>query len=125
MAPIARADSQESDYRVHDSGDRTLDGIFRLIGFGEREEPLEEVLTAMCGDVASIARADIASIYVREGEGESERGRKPAAIPEARPHGTTSILMTSKRPDDRTGLRNPWGGRTCTSGPWPPIRTRT
>jgi phosphotransferase system, enzyme I, PtsP len=72
MAPIARADSREPDYQVHDSGDRTLDGIFRLIGFGEREEPLEEVLTAMCGDVASIARADIASIYVREGEGEGE-----------------------------------------------------
>src|SRR5450432_520996 len=72
MAPIARADTREPDYQVHDSGDRTLDGIFRLIGFGEREEPLEEVLTAMCGDVASIARADIASIYVREGEGEGE-----------------------------------------------------
>jgi len=72
MSPPARADSRELDYQVHDSGDRSLDGIFRLIGFGEREEPLEEVLTAMCGDVASIARADIASIYVREGQGESE-----------------------------------------------------
>ncbi|HZL20774.1 MAG TPA: hypothetical protein VFG23_23780, partial [Polyangia bacterium] len=67
MAPIARADSRELGYQVHDSGDRTLDGIFRLIGFGEREQPLEEVLTAMCGDIATIARADIASIYVREG----------------------------------------------------------
>lgn len=72
MAPIARADSRGLGYQVHDSGDRSLDGIFRLIGFGEREEPLEEVLTAMCGDVASIAQADIASIYVREGQGESE-----------------------------------------------------
>ena len=53
-------------FQVHDAGDRTLDGIFRLIAFGEREEPLEDVLTAMCGDVAAIARADIASIYVRE-----------------------------------------------------------
>jgi phosphotransferase system enzyme I (PtsP) len=72
MAPIARADSRELGYQVHDSGDRTLDGIFRLIGFGEREQPLEEVLTAMCGDIAAIARADIASIYVREGQGDSE-----------------------------------------------------
>jgi len=72
MAPIARADSRELGYQVHDSGDRTLDGIFRLIGFGEREQPLEEVLTAMCGDIATIARADIASIYVREGQGDSE-----------------------------------------------------
>jgi phosphotransferase system enzyme I (PtsP) len=72
MAPIARADSRELGYQVHDTGDRTLDGIFRLIGFGEREQPLEEVLTAMCGDIASIARADIASIYVREGQGDSE-----------------------------------------------------
>jgi phosphotransferase system enzyme I (PtsP) len=72
MATIARADARGLGYQVHDSGDRTLDGIFRLIGFGEREEPLEEVLTAMCGDVAAIAQADIASIYVREGEGESE-----------------------------------------------------
>jgi phosphotransferase system enzyme I (PtsP) len=53
-------------FQVHDAGDRTLDGIFRLIAFGEREEPLEDILTAMCGDVAAIARADIASIYVRE-----------------------------------------------------------
>jgi phosphotransferase system enzyme I (PtsP) len=72
MAPIARADSRELGYQVHDRGDRTLDGIFRLIGFGEREEPLEEVLTAMCGDIAAIAQADIASIYVREGQGDSE-----------------------------------------------------
>jgi phosphotransferase system enzyme I (PtsP) len=53
-------------FQVHDAGDRTLDGIFRLIAFGEREDSLEDVLTAMCGDVAAIARADIASIYVRE-----------------------------------------------------------
>jgi phosphotransferase system, enzyme I, PtsP len=72
MATIARADNREPEYQVHDSGDRTLDGIFRLIGLGEREQPLEDVLTAMCGDIASIAQADIASIYVREGQGDSE-----------------------------------------------------
>ena len=43
---------QTFSFQVHDAGDRTLDGIFRLIALGEQEEPLEEVLTAMCGDVA-------------------------------------------------------------------------
>src|SRR4029077_2475859 len=61
-------------YQVHDSGDHTtLDGIFRLIALGERDEPLEDVLTAMCGDVAAIASADVASIYVREDGPEGER----------------------------------------------------
>jgi signal transduction protein with GAF and PtsI domain len=64
---MARSKNRGLGYQVHDSGDHTtLDGIFRLIALGEREEPLEDVLTAMCGDVASIARADVASIYVRE-----------------------------------------------------------
>jgi phosphotransferase system, enzyme I, PtsP len=61
-------------YQVHDSGDHTtLDGIFRLISLGEREEPLEDVLTAMCGDIATIARADVASVYVREEGPDGER----------------------------------------------------
>jgi phosphotransferase system enzyme I (PtsP) len=63
---MAQQPSQTFSFQVHDGGDRTLDGIFRLIGLGELEEPLEDVLTAMCGDVAAIARADVASIYVRE-----------------------------------------------------------
>lgn len=53
-------------FQVHEVGDRTLDGLLRLIGLGEREEPLEGVLTAMCADVAAIAGADVASVYVRE-----------------------------------------------------------
>src|SRR4029079_3495152 len=53
-------------FHVHDAGDRALDGIFRLIALGDEERPLEEVLTAMCSDAAEIARADVASIYVRE-----------------------------------------------------------
>jgi phosphotransferase system enzyme I (PtsP) len=61
-------------YQVHDSGDHTtLDGIFRLISLGEREEALEDVLTAMCGDIAAIARADVASVYVREEGPDGER----------------------------------------------------
>jgi signal transduction protein with GAF and PtsI domain len=69
---MARARNQ--GYQVHDSGAHTtLDGIFRLISLGEREEPLEDVLTAMCGDVAAIASADVASIYVREDSPDGER----------------------------------------------------
>jgi phosphotransferase system enzyme I (PtsP) len=56
----------DSRVQVHDPGDRTLDGIFRLIAVAERQQPLTDVLNAMCADVASIARADVASIYVRE-----------------------------------------------------------
>ncbi len=75
---MARAKNR--GYQVHDSGDHTtLDGIFRLISLGEREEPLEDVLTAMCGDVAAIASADVVSIYVRESS--------PDASPENGPEG--------------------------------------
>ena len=63
---MALADSGTSSFQVHGAGDRALDGIFRLIALGDEERPLEEVLTAMCADVADIARANIASIYVRE-----------------------------------------------------------
>ncbi len=69
---MARA--KNPGYQVHDSGDHTsLDGIFRLISLGEREEPLEDVLTAMCGDIATIASADVASVYVREEGPDGER----------------------------------------------------
>jgi phosphotransferase system enzyme I (PtsP) len=68
------ARTRNPGYQVHDSGDHTtLDGIFRLISLGEREEPLEDVLTAMCGDIATIARADVASVYVREEGPDGER----------------------------------------------------
>jgi len=52
--------------QVHDAGDRALDGIFRLIALGDEDRALEEVLTSMCADVADIARANVASIYVRD-----------------------------------------------------------
>jgi phosphotransferase system enzyme I (PtsP) len=53
-------------FQIHDAGDRALDGIFRLIALGDEDRPLEAVLTSMCADVAEIARANVASIYVRE-----------------------------------------------------------
>jgi signal transduction protein with GAF and PtsI domain len=69
---MARAKNR--GYQVHDSGDHTtLDGIFRLISLGEGEAPLEDVLTAMCGDIAAIASADVASVYVREEGPDGER----------------------------------------------------
>ena len=70
---MARVENRGLGYQVHDSGDHTLDGIFRLIQLGEQDEPLEAVLTAMCGDIAQIARADVASVYVCEGGPENER----------------------------------------------------
>jgi phosphotransferase system enzyme I (PtsP) len=70
---MALAESGTSRYQVHGAGDRALDGIFRLIALGDEEQPLEEVLTAMCADVADIARANIASIYVREEDGDGLR----------------------------------------------------
>jgi phosphotransferase system enzyme I (PtsP) len=59
--------------QVHDAGDRALDGIFRLIALGDEDRALEEVLTSMCADVADIARANVASIYVREENGDGLR----------------------------------------------------
>ena len=70
---MALAESGTSSYQVHGAGDRALDGIFRLIALGDEERPLEEVLTAMCADVADIARANIASIYVREEDADGLR----------------------------------------------------
>src|SRR5262245_22178781 len=63
---MAAPRSDPFGFQVHDAGDRALDGIFRLIALGDEDRPLEEVLTAMCADVADIARANIASVYVRE-----------------------------------------------------------
>jgi len=59
--------------QVHGAGDRALDGIFRLIALGDEDHPLEEILTAMCADVAEIARANVASVYVREEDGDGLR----------------------------------------------------
>ena len=51
---------------VHHRGDRGVDGILRLIELAGHDGPLETMLTAMCDELAAIADADIASIYVRE-----------------------------------------------------------
>lgn len=51
---------------VHHRGDRGVDGILRLIELAGHDGPLETMLTAMCDELAAIADADIASVYVRE-----------------------------------------------------------
>ena len=52
--------------QVHHRGDRGVDGILHLIELASHDGPFEPVLTAMCDEIAAIAGADIASIYVRE-----------------------------------------------------------
>jgi phosphotransferase system enzyme I (PtsP) len=71
--PLSRARDHQSRFQIHGAGDRALDGIFRLIALGDEDRSLEEVLTAMCADVADIARANVASIYVREDGGDGLR----------------------------------------------------
>src|SRR5215470_5654642 len=65
-------DSMESTspirVRVHERGDRRLDGIMRLIAEAGKPRPLADVLASLCGAIAEIARAPVASIYVLEGE---------------------------------------------------------
>ena len=56
---------------VHERGNRSLDGIFRLIEVAGQAAALDQVLAAMCRDVAETAAADVVSIYVREGARET------------------------------------------------------
>src|SRR5262245_17121512 len=63
---MAPANTDTFSLQVHGAGERTLDGTFGLIARGDEDGPLEEILTSMCADVAEIARANVASIYVSE-----------------------------------------------------------
>ena len=68
---------------VHHRGNRGVDGIMRLIELASHDGPLETTLNAMCDELAAIAPADIASVYVREDERLVMRGNHgfaPAAI---------------------------------------------
>jgi phosphotransferase system enzyme I (PtsP) len=69
VAPLSSVDptkTSASPVFVHERGNRSLDGIFRLIEVAGQQQPLDEVLSAMCRDVAETAAADVVSIYVRE-----------------------------------------------------------
>jgi phosphotransferase system enzyme I (PtsP) len=52
--------------RVHEKGDRRLDGILRLIDEAGRPRPLGDVLASLCAAIAEIARAPVVSVYVLE-----------------------------------------------------------
>ncbi len=54
--------------QVHGSEDRRIDGILALIEESSRISPLPDVLQRMCEQVASIAHAEVVSVYVREQE---------------------------------------------------------
>jgi phosphotransferase system enzyme I (PtsP) len=63
---MAMADDGDPSIFVHEQGNQSLDGIFRLIEVAGQQQPLEDVLASMCAGVASTAGADVVSIYVRE-----------------------------------------------------------
>ncbi|HTJ46021.1 MAG TPA: GAF domain-containing protein [Kofleriaceae bacterium] len=52
--------------KVHEAGERGVDGILRLIELASDDGPVEEVLSVMCDEIAAIAHADIASVYARD-----------------------------------------------------------
>jgi phosphotransferase system, enzyme I, PtsP len=54
--------------RVHEPGDRRLDGILRLIEEAGRARPLADVLATLCREIGGIARAPVVSVYVLEGD---------------------------------------------------------
>ncbi len=62
---VAR-ESTDARVQVHHRGERGVDGILRLIELAAHDGPIEAMLTAMCAEVAAIASAEIASVYVRE-----------------------------------------------------------
>src|SRR5687767_11525547 len=53
---------------IHDRGDPRLDGVLRLLDKASRPGPIDRVLQELCDEVARIAPADVASVYVREEE---------------------------------------------------------
>ncbi|HSD87529.1 MAG TPA: GAF domain-containing protein [Kofleriaceae bacterium] len=90
--------------QVHHRGHRGVDGILRLIDLASHDGPLEVMLTQMCDEIAAIADADIASVYVVEddrlvmrgnhGFPESAIGRVSLAVGE----GITGLVAECMRP---------------------------
>jgi phosphotransferase system enzyme I (PtsP) len=71
---VHTASERNRSVQVHERGDRSLDGIFRLIEAAGQPRPLAEVLARMCADVAAIAAAKVVSVYVRDPERSSDAG---------------------------------------------------
>lgn len=63
---VVPRETHEPHVQVHHRGERGVDGILRLIELAGHDGPLEGMLSAMCGEIAAIASADITSVYVRE-----------------------------------------------------------
>jgi phosphotransferase system enzyme I (PtsP) len=63
---MAPADDRHPSIFVHEPGNQSLDGLFRLIEVAGEQQPLDDVLATMCAGVATTAGADVVSIYVRE-----------------------------------------------------------
>jgi phosphotransferase system enzyme I (PtsP) len=57
---------------VHERDDLRVDGILRLIEAASEQGPLSKVLQRMCGHAATIAHADVVSVYVREQSNEGD-----------------------------------------------------
>jgi len=57
---------------VHQRDDFRIDGILRLIEVASEPGPAGKVLQRMCRQVATIAHADVVSVYVREQSDEGE-----------------------------------------------------
>jgi phosphotransferase system enzyme I (PtsP) len=65
---MLNAPERNRSVQVHERGDRSLDGIFRLIEAAGQPGTLADVLAQVCADVAAIAGAEVVSIYVRDPE---------------------------------------------------------
>jgi len=93
-----------SSVQVHHRGDRSVDGILRLIELAGHDGALEAMLSAMCGEIAAITGVEIASVYVVEDERLVMRGNHgfpPAAIGATALHigeGITGLVAECMRP---------------------------
>ena len=94
----------ESHVQVHHRGERGVDGILRLIELAGHDGPVEAMLTAMCGEIASISSAEIASVYVREDDRLVMRGnhgfpsRAIGAVALSIGEGITGLVAECMRP---------------------------
>src|SRR5438132_678756 len=117
---MAMADDRDPSMFVHEQGNQSLDGIFRLIEVAGQHQPLDVVLAAMCADVATTAGADVVSIYVREDGDEGEvftmRGSAPPSTSASRPVALNVASRACAASACRAGP--PWGApRYCPR--WP------
>ena len=102
VKPKARATAA----RIHGGGDSRLDGVLEFVSFVARPMPLSLLLDEAPRKIAGIVGADIASLYLLEGEGEALVLRGNVGFPEgARGHvrltvgeGITGMAVECMRP---------------------------